>query len=429
MPVSEMIEALPPTHELLVTGGDVRIRLENGKNKYGCKPYPDPEMAQFGSSTASTISVRAFQAADDLREKIINGAACDAEFERIGHEFFTLCGISDIRGVTLHFCSSGTDAHQVASRLITPGNILVVSREETGGGVPAALSGGKVHQVSVRNRDGAPRSSDDIDAQAIDMVESFAKKRGKVLLVLVDVSKTGMVAPTPACARRLKARFPDHVEVLVDASQFRIGRLTLRAYLEAGFWVAVTGSKFLTGPAFSGALLIPESSGRILPADQGGGNIGLLLRWEAALAELRAFAAVSEAAVENFLSHFADIVQKRLAEDARLEPLPVPRLIRLHPGWDTVQTIFPFRLKTQDGGFLCLEEAKRIHALLSEDMSRGSAHDIASFRCNLGQPVACSALRLCSSSRLVVDSVENGNTVVQQAFLALDKAVWLMDHP
>ena len=253
-------------------------------------------------------------------------------------------------------------------------------------------------------------------------------KRGKVLLVLVDVSKTGMVAPTPACAQHLKARFPDHVEVLVDASQFRIGRLTLRAYLEAGFWVAVTGSKFLTGPAFSGALLIPESSGRILSADQGG-NIGLLLRWEAAIAELRAFAAVSEAAVENFLSRFADTVQKRLAEDSRLEPLPVPGLSRPHPGWDTVQTIFPFRLKTQDGGFLCLEEAKRIHALLSEDMSRGAAHDIAAFRCNLGQPVACGALRLCSSSRLVVDSVENGNTVVKKAFLALDKAIWLMDHP
>jgi hypothetical protein len=38
----------------------------------------------------------------------------------------------------------------------------------------------------------------------------------------------------------------------------------LRAYLQHGLPVAVTGSKFLTGPAFSGALFVPPSAAQRL---------------------------------------------------------------------------------------------------------------------------------------------------------------------
>ena len=428
MPVSETIESLPPTHELLVTGGDVRIRLENGKNKYGCKPYPDPEMTQFGSSTASTISTQAFNAADVLRKKIMNGATCSNEFERIRSEFSSLCGISDISGLTLHFCSSGTDAHQVASRLVKPAHILIVSASETGKGVPAALSGGKIHQLQIREPDGTPRNSREIDEEVTKRVESLIKKNGRVLFVPVDISKTGMIAPTLSCARHLKTRFPDAIEVLVDASQFRMGKLTLRAYLEAGFLVAVTGSKFLTGPIFSGMLLIPESFGQVHPADQDN-NIGLLLRWEAALAELRTFRELPEIGVKAFLSRFADAVGKKLETTPCFEPLPVPSLNRQHPGWDNVQTIFPFRMKRRNGRFLSMEEIRRIHVLLSEDLSHISKLEIAAFRCTMGQPVACGALRLCSSSRLVVDGAENSDAVIDRALLALDKTAWLISNP
>jgi hypothetical protein len=424
--VSETTASIPLTHELLVEGGDARIHLKDGRNQYGCKPCPDSTLAQFGSSTASTISAQAFEAADALRRKIMNGAACSNEFERIGNEFSSLCGISDLAGLTLHFCSSGTDAHQLASRLMKPAHILIVSASETGRGIPAALSGGKIHQLQIRNPDGAPRNSHEIDEEATKRVASLMKKKsGRVLLVLVDVSKTGMIAPTLSCARHLKTRFPDAIEVLVDASQFRIGSLTLRAYLEAGFLVAVTGSKFLAGPIFSGMLLIPESFGQVHPAAQDN-NIGLLLRWEAALAELRAFRKIPETSVKEFLSHFADAVGKRLEADPCFEPLPVPSLNRQHPGWDNVQTIFPFRIKRRNGRFPGMEEIRRIHVLLSEDLSHISQLEIAAFRCTIGQPVACGALRLCSSSRLVVEGVENSDTVLHRALLTLDKTVWLI---
>ncbi len=255
------------------------------------------------------------------------------------------------------------------------------------------------------------------------LVESYAKRNRKVLVVLADVSKTGMIAPSLSLAQEMKERYPDSVEILVDACQFRLKPMNLRIYLENGFMVAVTGSKFLTGPTFSGALLVPSSLGHIHPSDPEQ-NIGLLLRWEAALAEFRMFLKAPESRVENFLMRFADAIMNRLHEDPGFEPLPVPELERPHHGWDNVQTIFPFRLKRK-GRFLDMSEAKRIQSMLSEDLSHVSKH--AGFRYSLGQPVSCGALRICSSARLAVEGMENGNAVIDRALHALDKTAWLID--
>jgi len=164
------------------------------------------------------------------------------------------------------------------------------------------------------------------------------------------------------------------VEVIVDACQFRISPPTIRAYLEHGFCVALTGSKFVTGPAFSGALMVPESVGRRLrtrplpsmikcysaradwPSRWAArsalvdvANYGLLLRWESALEELRAFRSLPNADIVSFLEAFADAVRRRLVTDMIFDPLPVPPLDRQQFGksnsWDRIQTIFPFTLR------------------------------------------------------------------------------------
>jgi len=432
----------PDTAELLVAGGDARIALVSGMNEYGCRPYPDPELAEFGSSTASTISESGFAAADALRARLVHDfddAACDREFARIRAEFASLCGISDLAGLEILFSASGTDVHRIASRLTNPDLVVMVDPSETGRGVPEALSAEVPETRSVRTRgdDAMPRDRLEIDAEIERLVESCAQKGGKVLLVLTDVSKTGMIAPSPACALEMKSRFPGAVEILVDACQFRMSDATLKAYLARDFMVALTGSKFLTGPTFSGALLVPQSaSGRKMPKTPSGrfsrdfgaeGNIGLLLRWEAALAELRAFRRIPEIEVESFLSGFAGAISRRLENDPNFEPLPVPRLDRhaVGPGsgWDRIQTIFPFRLK-RGGSHLGLEEARVVHALLREDLSPVSK--AAGLRCSLGQPVSCGALRICSSARLVVEGVKNSDAVTGLALSALDKAALLI---
>lgn len=480
---SEDIPArLPATVELLTAGGDARILCLSGNNEYGCRPCPDPGLISFASSTASTLSESGFAAADALRRKIINepngATACDREFGRIREEFASLCGLADFGRQDILFAASGTDTHLIASRLLAPGHILMVAQSETGKGVPAALAGRHfstrsaysaglargevldggmptpVSEIGIRNADGSPRDGCAIDQEISDRVGAYVKRGGRVLLVLADVSKTGMIAPSLACALKLKAAFSDSIDILVDACQFRMAPSTLRAYLDKGFLVAVTGSKFLTGPAFSGALFIPQTVRRLRgpktlaayssrfewpsgmrPGFAGTGtNFGLLLRWEAALAEFRAFHAVPETEVEKFLLLFAGTIRHRLETDPSFEPLTVPPLDRLAltgtTSWDHIQTIFPFRLK-KNGRHLSHSETCRIHALLQEDLSPLSPHPAAALRCSLGQPVSCGAeggaLRLCASARLVVEGLNDPAAVLDRAAAVLDKAVLLLE--
>ncbi len=465
--------ALADTRALLAEGGDARIALESGRNEYGCRPYPDPDLAALGSSTASTISESGYAAAEALREKILaNPDEAGGEFDRIRDELSRLCGISDLEGLEIVFAASGTDAHLIASQIVKPACAVMVDGTETGRGVPSALSGrhfstriafcGKVMlgmplseamavmNVRIRAPDGMPRDCGEIDMDVVACVESVVEKGGKVLLVLADVTKTGMIAPSLSCAIELRKKFPASVEVLVDACQFRMSPSTLRAYLEQGFMVALTGSKFLTGPTFSGALLMPQAPRREIPktlksyssryewpegmrSDLLGDdiNFGLLLRWEAALAELRAFCNVPEEKAGKFLLEFAQEIGQRLEEDARFESLPVPPLDRRvlvpAPGWDSIQTIFPFMLK-RGGLLLGLEETKEIHAQLQE--GRSGIDAIAGLRYSLGQPVSCAgkgALRLCASARLVVEGALNGDAVINRALAALDRVAMLLD--
>ncbi|BAN35462.1 hypothetical protein SCD_n01641 [Sulfuricella denitrificans skB26] len=509
---------IPSTEQLLVEGGDARIALEPDDvlNKYGCQPFPDPDLAAFGSSTASVISAESFAAADKLRHRIFLTAGAESEavtytreLNLIRQELLRLCGVSDLAGIEVVFASSGTDLHLIAAQLAggtesMPTLIVMVNAAETGSYVPAALAGRhfssraslgesviegasifsgstvEVVTVPIRHDDGTPRATTDVDADFESLVTGAAEMGRRVLLVLVDVSKTGLIAPSPACVSRLQHRLPGTMDVLVDACQFRIAPSTLLAYLKHDFMVALTGSKFVTGPTFSGALLIPPAVALRLrkrpfpPAlgaystqgdwpqgwDTAGylenvANFGLLLRWEAALEELRAFRSVPESKAAGFLQAFASAVQDRLTRDLAFEPLPVPELDR-HPlieasSWDDIPTIFPFLLfhpETPDGKQpFNREETAQVYRLLQADLSNhpGSGHaginnDSARLRCQLGQPVACgnrngilvSALRLCVSSRLIVEATSDGgrNTaiVIARAMAALDKIAMLVKN-
>ena len=133
----------------------------------------------------------------------------------------------------------------------------------------------------------------------------------------MDSSKFGWRAPSEQCLDEISARWPVQVQVVVDACQMRLGRARLRKYLDRGYWCLITGSKFFTGPPFSGALLVPSALApgiSMRPADIAPGlleytsrsdwprswpslrsrfpiraNFGQWLRWEAALEEIRAY--------------------------------------------------------------------------------------------------------------------------------------------
>jgi len=286
-----------------------------------------------------------------------------------------------------------------------------------------------------------------------------------VLLVMMDVSKTGLISPSIACAQDLKQRYPEQVEVMVDACQLRLAPQTLAAYLRQDFLVAITGSKFFTGPAFSAALLVPKASGermqaarapaaladlclegelpegwRNAPGLKAQANFGLVLRWEAALEEMKRFSALTPAAVARFFGDFAAAVGERLAEDEAFEAVAVRPLERTGLGaaasWDRIQTIFPFLLK-RGGKPMSPVETLAVQRLLAQDLGEWAGWETAGRRIQLGQPVHCgrrggaelSAVRLNLSARVAVEALAPGGcgaaAMIGEAQTALDKASWL----
>jgi hypothetical protein len=507
---------LPPTTQLLTSGGDARIICDavHGFNKYGCSAAPEPEILAYGSSTASTITLGGFGSAERLRLRLLRAARLESppttyarEIARIRTELLDLCGLSDLPGVEAIFGVSGTDIHLIAGQLasdVTTSDLLAVMIDpaETGSGVPAALAGQhfsdysalggvvtpgvnifgggmmEIAAVAVRRLDGVPRAARVVDAEVEKLVVNAVAAGRRVLLDLVDVSKTGMIAPSLACALDLRRRFPAAVNVLVDACQFRLAPSTIRAYLEHGFWVALTGSKFVGGPAFSGVLLLPNDAARRLRtgilspalsaysarADWPSGwivrhalrdveNYGLLLRWEAALTELHRFRSLSESAIAGFLETFQARIQHRLTTDSIFKLLPVPKIDRRalsqDSSWDNTPTIFPFILcRAANSGEhsvpLTRLETARVHTMLGRGIDsipglylRPKERLLAMRRCQLGQPVQCgtfhgvsvSALRLCASIRLIVDAISpegrGVEVVIAEALLTLDKCAFL----
>ncbi len=464
---------LASTETLLLQGGDERLAIDpaSGRNRYGCAPMPEPAVAAFGSSTATSISAAGFAAADRLRQRLQAALATDAAgavlgdaADHMGEALKQLCGLADRPGLGVRLAASGTDLHRIAvervrTRSDLPPRVIMMEAAETGSGVAAALAGGdagretapELVEVALRRPDGVPRPLGRVHAEIEAQVESAAGAGRPVLLIVLDVSKTGLLAPAPAFAAELHRRFAPGLEVMVDACQFRLSRTSLRGHLDRGFSVAVTGSKFLTGPSFCGALFTP-SGGRTGPVDADV-HPGLLLRWEAALAELQAFGRVPGADTRAFIEAFGDAVQRRLDADPALEPLPGRPLDRALAGaaadWDALPTVFPFLLyrRTAEGTRLPLtrDETSAVHRRLPEANAPDDAPATAScgLRCQVGQPVACgsrsgtpvSALRLCLGARLIVEATADGGRraqqVIDRALAVLDKAAWLAStlHP
>src|SRR5580692_2702304 len=79
---SAMAELFAPLDSLLITGGDSRLTLNpaTGLNEYGCQSTPCPETLSFSSSTATSISERAYSRAQDAREVLMR-SAIDAGIE------------------------------------------------------------------------------------------------------------------------------------------------------------------------------------------------------------------------------------------------------------------------------------------------------------------------------------------------------------
>ncbi|MDX8409403.1 MAG: hypothetical protein R8J84_05080 [Mariprofundales bacterium] len=418
----------PATEALLTAGSDPRLTLDpaTGVNHYLCRSTPDPELLCFGSCTASTISPRGLAVAERLRNQLaeeIRSQAPTTVFthhrDRIQRELRTALQLPP--STTVLLTESGTSAHRLAVAQLTPSHplqVLMVEASETGRGVPAALvdNGNHCNEIAIRHPDGTPRTSTEIDDAFREQTERAIKAGKQVLVVLVDQSKSGMIAPSLPCALKLREQFPQQVELLVDGCQFRFSSDTLRNYLSHGITVAITGSKFLAGPSFSAALFIPKC---LHPAITTPSEIapGLLVRWQVALETLQQLQQLDPLPIDHFTTKFSTFITSHLQNHPLLAPLPTTAA--------ALPTILPFRLRPQPEAPWCsLPETLAIYQQLQHSDSpriqlgrpiRGGAGDD-------GAPIG--ALRLCLSARLIVDALANNqqDATIKQAITALNRA-------
>jgi hypothetical protein len=318
---------------------------------------------------------------------------------------------------------SGTDLHHVVAENIGQNALIImVETNETGSGVAKALEF-KNHVVSIplRLENGELRPICDVDNDFENRTKQAIQKNQPILIVMVDQSKTGLIAPSVECVLNLKKQF-SNLNVLVDACQFRLSAQTLNAYLKHDFMIALTGSKFLAAPSFSGMLVLPEKFADSFKNSKTP-NFGLLIRSQIALVNYQRFSGFQNKEISHFVEKFSAEIRKFLTENSNFELLEMPKLKRdslVNDNlWDTLPTIFPFLLR-QNNVPLSRSQTAQIYKKSTQNH----------IRFEIGQPVLCgsrdnievSALRLCLSSRLIVDALSSdkkSDEIIENALFVL----------
>ncbi len=454
-----------PIEQVLISNGDSRLKIDpvTGKNKYGTTPRPRPEAVHFSSSTASSISDYGFLFCDVLRRDLLNhmidgdhglhdtrAALSDA----IVGELAQMIGIdaSETDGV---IAPSGTDTEVLAvqmARAAAPDRKLVnilISPEETGRGVklagkglyfdPISATGAPIEMngeiwpgadidivdIPVRARDGSRLAMDDLDRMFLDAGRAALDAGARVLAHVLIGSKTGLSGPSDAAIEELIAVDPSRVDVVVDACQMRVDYSVLGECIKRGWMVQVSGSKSLTGPPFSGAMLFPVTlRSRVqgvvdlmrpgigyaedwsaawvaqMPATQGAPEFGAPFRWLPALLEAKLLRHVPEALRIHVLDRFRDEVTARLSRADAFHSLP--RAPEAAEGSHSLQfarhSIISFQIMARqwDGSQQALDEprCRKIFELLNTDASHllpqadRATKSVLSQQFHIGQPVA-----------------------------------------
>jgi hypothetical protein len=475
-----MAKLFAPLDRLLSSGGDPRLTINpaSGLNEYGCQPFPCPDTLSFSSSTATSISQRAYDRAQNAREALMQSAiavgieaAFDQRIEAMRDELRACLGLSRAN-TDVVFSPSGTDSQLQAlfltRTLLGPTlTTVVVAADQTGSGTVNTARGchfsaetasgnrvrkgepieGLAHSVDsialrLFDETGQARSQTASDSLVFGAVERSVASGSSVLLQVMDSSKFGWRAPSDQCLDEIAARWPGQVQIVVDACQMRLGRARLRKYLDRGYLVLITGSKFFTGPPFSGALLVPSALADDLEAatDIASGlleynsrsdwprnwpnlrsyfpirsNFGQWLRWEAALEEITSYYRVPDEFRLMALTTFGKGVERIIASSPSLGLLP-PQQRSGDTGGDeelAQRTIFPFVIR-HGSGVRSLDDCRALYRALA----RGAASHVsadpvnAAKLCLIGQPVAlgcderhpAAALRISASARLVSEA-------------------------
>lgn len=393
---------LPSFEELIVSGGDSRLdMLENGLNKYNVDPCDFRSTLNRASCTCSPFSPDGYQAAHGLYSKLpelVFDKVRDEQTQRIK----TLLNYDHKDRFHVFYAPSGSDLCYYSllfSKLIFPDrNIfnVITCPEELGSGSLNAHSG---KFFDTRNQFGEEIEpgkllSDDL---LVDSAEFHARDpNGEIVNhsdTIIDeihnryishsVTSNLVIGSKSGIENNVSivSRAPEDVLWTIDLCQFRASRVLINGLLGMNCCVMLTGSKFYQSPPFCAALLVPKTiTEKFQPRASGNAkafgsifashdipaefpairdqlrdfkNYGLLLRWEAALAEMTALADLDSFRVNLAVRKWNDFVVGKLRTDSMFELMPGQEV--------TNKTIVSFRVKKGCGDYFSHSELRLLY--------------------------------------------------------------------
>lgn len=474
-----------PTEYLLMSGGDLRLNIDEFEllNKYGCRPFPRPEAFTFASSTATSISNFSFDKTDKIRSILIQNSlkkgfkSTSVEFsELLKNNLRKTLRIDD--ECQIIFSPSGTDSSlQIAAitQIISAKEIthILVASDETGSGVPSALKGCHFEnttalnypvkkgeniegfrdvdliKIPLRDQNGELKSSVQIDTEVFTAISKTNESGRYTVLHAMDQSKLGYQSPSEEMMRNLNTIDNLSLQIIVDCSQLRLDPKDIQNYLKKGYIVTITGSKYFTGPPYSGALIIPKNVNKLLnsvkntlpegltkyynysdwPASwfcskdlSDEFNYGSFMRWNAAIVEMNRYYKTPILYRNLGIEMFCNFVEDSIKDATFLEPLFADETKNNtykseEFGLRNIRTIFPFFIiKNKEA--LTIDQVKKLYELLNSDISdqfKDSSIDIvrlAAQKCHIGQAVnvkygidfQSAVLRISLGARVISES-------------------------
>mmetsp|Transcript_116775 Transcript_116775/g.190107 ORF Transcript_116775/g.190107 Transcript_116775/m.190107 type:complete len:533 (-) Transcript_116775:44-1642(-) len=495
--------------ELQISGGDDRLVLDpkTGCNKYNTPNRPRPEAICRSSTTSNVVSLRGYNAASAVLASLLTSSS-DAMLQDTFQN-----SMDDVRSrisacyqlpqhIDVALAPSGSDAEFLPllvalSRRPAGGTLnIVTAAGEVGSGTanacrgchfssvlpsgaaskngaPSAMPGAgtdfmQTKEVLLRARGGGLRPASEVESEVETLVK-VAIDEGRIPLVHIVVgSKTGATTPSEKFVRDLQHHVgAEKMIVIVDACQGRVKENKIGEWLQEGWQVLVTGSKFFGAPPFCGAVLMQEEqmqalesmsvefealgdyfdrvcfkkaaramqSCRCLPDRM---NFGLLLRWEAALIEMECFYGTDEAKRSHVMKQWVqgakELVETHGESCGHLK-------LALQGEADTegialggVNSLLGFEVlvgAAEEKKALNVDQLKKFHAMMPRDLSQSLSHtsheiseeDLAVLKrpCYIGQPVKLSAdvcvIRFAADAPLVnnICTSKDAATALQSA--------------
>ena len=483
-----------PTEYLLMSGGDLRLKIDESEllNKYGCRPFPRPEAFTFASSTATSVSNFAFDKTDKVRAILIQNSLKKG-FENATIEFSELLKSNLRKALEINdecqiiFSPSGTDsALQIAAitQIISDKEIthVLVASDETGSGVPSALKG--LHfenttalnypvkkedniegfrdidliEIPLRDENGELKPSFQLDNEVFTTISKTNELGRHIVLHAMDQSKLGYQSPSEDMIQKLDTLDNMSIQIIVDASQLRLDPKDIQNYLNKGYIVTITGSKYFTGPPYSGALIVPKSVSKSINSVNNtlpegltnyynhsdwptlwfcsrdlsdGFNYGSYMRWNAAIVEMDRYYKTPILYRNLGIEMFCNFVEDSIKDSTFLEPLfgdetKINTYNSEEFGLRNIRTIFPFFiLKNKE--VLTVDNVKKLYALLNFDISdqfEGSSLEImrlAAQKCHIGQAVN---VKYANGIQSAVLRISLGARVISESWVNRDISIY-----